>query len=76
MTPEPHKPADSPAEQANNVAKYSGIAFTMLAIIGLSAWLGTWLDGHFHNKTPYYTVGLMLLGLFVALYQVIRSLTK
>ena len=76
MTPEPHKSDDSPAEQASNVAKYSGIAFTMLAIIGLSAWLGTWLDGHFHNKTPYYTVGLMLLGLFVALYQVIRSLTK
>ncbi len=76
MAPEPHKPDDSPAEQANNVAKYSGIAFTMLAIIGLSAWLGTWLDGHFLNKTPYYTVGLMLLGLFVALYQVIRSLTK
>ena len=70
------KPDDSPAGQANSVAKYSGIAFTMLAIIGLSAWLGTWLDGHFQNKTPYYTVGLMLLGLFVALYQVIRSLTK
>ena len=76
MAPEPHKPDDSPAEQASNVAKYSGIAFTMLAIIGLSAWLGTWLDGHFHNKTPYFTVGLMVLGLFVALYQVIRSLTK
>ena len=76
MAPEPHKPDDSPAEQASSVAKYSGIAFTMLAIIGLSAWLGTWLDGHFHNKTPYFTVGLMVLGLFVALYQVIRSLTK
>ena len=71
-TPKPETPAD----QASNVAKYSGIAFTMLAIIGLSAWAGTWLDGHFHNKTPYYTVGLMVFGLFVALYQVIRSLTK
>ena len=75
MPPETPKP-DTPADQASNVAKYSGIAFTMLAIIGLSAWLGTWLDGHYHNKTPYYTVTLMLAGLFVALYQVIRSLTK
>ncbi|GAC1375872.1 MAG: hypothetical protein NVS3B25_05420 [Hymenobacter sp.] len=75
MNPDPLKP-ESSADQASNVAKYSGIAFTMLAIIGLSAWLGTWLDGHFQNKTPYYTVGLMVLGLFVALYQVIRSLTK
>ena len=75
MIPETPKP-ETPADQASNVAKYSGIAFTMLAIIGLSAWAGTWLDGHFHNKTPYYTVGLMVFGLFVALYQVIRSLTK
>ncbi|ALW84279.1 hypothetical protein AUC43_03690 [Hymenobacter sedentarius] len=75
MASEPTKP-ETPADQASNVAKYSGIAFTMLAIIGLSAWAGTWLDGHFHNTTPYYTVGLMVLGLFVALYQVIRSLTK
>lgn len=76
MTPDPPKPDDTSADQARSVAKYSGIAFTMLAIIGGSAWLGTWLDGHYHNKTPYYTVGLMLLGLFAALYHVIRSLTK
>jgi F0F1-type ATP synthase assembly protein I len=75
MSSEPPKPETS-ADQASNVAKYSGIAFTMLAIIGLSTWAGTWLDAHFHTKTPWYTVGLMLLGLFVALYQVIRSLTK
>lgn len=75
MSPEPPKP-DTPADQASSVAKYSGIAFTMLAIIGLSTWAGIWLDGHFHNTTPWYTLGLMLLGLFVALYNVIRSLTK
>lgn len=57
-------------------AKYSGIAFQMLAIIGLSAWLGTWLDGHFQTKNPWFTIGLMLFGLLAALFQVIRSLTK
>ena len=78
MTPNPDQPKqpDSAADQASNVAKYSGIAFQMLAIIGLSAWAGVWLDGHYQTKTPWFTVGLMLLGLFVALYQVIRSLTK
>ena len=75
MSPEPSKPETS-ADQASSVAKYSGIAFTMLAIIGLSTWAGIWLDGSFHNTTPWYTLGLMLLGLFVALYNVIRSLTK
>ncbi len=57
-------------------ARYSGIAFQMLAIIGLSTWLGVWLDAHFVAKTPWFTISLMLLGLLVALYQVIRSLTK
>lgn len=75
MPPESPKP-ETPADQASSVAKYSGIAFTMLAIIGLSTWAGTWLDGYFHHQNPWYTVGLMLLGLLLALYHVIRSLTK
>jgi len=78
MAADPTKPdaPDTPAEQASNLAKYSGIAFQMLAIIGLSTWAGVSLDKHYQTATPWYTVGLMLLGLFVALYQVIRSLTK
>ncbi|RZK19268.1 MAG: AtpZ/AtpI family protein, partial [Hymenobacter sp.] len=36
----------------------------------------TWLDGHFHNKNPWWTIGLMLFGVLGALYQVIRGLTK
>lgn len=48
----------------------------MLATIGLSTWAGYWLDGHFQNKTPWFTLSLMLLGLFAALYNVIRSVTK
>lgn len=55
--------------------KYSGLAFQMLAIIGGSAWLGTWLDDRFHTQ-PWLTIGLLLLGVFVAVFQVIRSLTK
>lgn len=57
------------------VMKYSGLAFQMLAIIGGSAWLGTWLDGKF-STSPWLTIGLLLLGVFVAVFQVIRSLTK
>jgi F0F1-type ATP synthase assembly protein I len=71
--------SETPPEGSNRFrafAKYSGMAFQMLAIIGLSAWLGTWLDGHFHSQNPWFTIGLMLLGLFIALFQVIRSLTK
>ena len=55
--------------------KYSGLAFQMLAIIGGGAWLGTWLDGRLHTQ-PWLTIGLLLLGVFLAVFQVIRSLTK
>ncbi|OGX81134.1 hypothetical protein BEN49_15995 [Hymenobacter coccineus] len=58
------------------IGKYSGIAFQMLATIGLSAWAGTWLDGHYRTQTPWFTIGLMLAGVLLALYQVIRSLTN
>ena len=69
-------PAPAGADRLRAVAKYSGIAFQMLATIGLSAWAGVWLDARYHTKMPWFTIGLMLLGVLVALYQVIRSLTK
>lgn len=69
----------TPQPTGNNrlqaVMKYSGLAFQMLAIIGGSAWLGTWLDGRM-STGPWLTIGLLLLGVFLAIFQVIRSLTK
>lgn len=74
----PPDDSDAPgsAGRLRAVAKYSGIAFQMLATIGLSAWAGIWLDRHFQTKTPWWTIGLMLFGVLVALWQVIRGLTK
>ena len=79
MATTPSKPAPSDAhDDARNssaLGKFSGIAVQMSAIIGLSTWAGVWLDGHFQTKTPWYTIGLTLTGIFGALYQVIRSAT-
>jgi ATP synthase protein I len=71
--PSDPKPASNSRLQA--VMKYSGLAFQMLAIIGGSAWLGYWLDGRI-GTGPWLTIGLLLLGVFAAVFQVIRSLTK
>jgi ATP synthase protein I len=68
-------PPPTGSNRLQAVMKYSGLAFQMLAIIGGSAWLGTWLDGRFHTS-PWLTIGLLLLGVFLAVFQVIRSLTK
>ncbi|UYZ61915.1 AtpZ/AtpI family protein [Hymenobacter weizhouensis] len=67
---------DGNADRLRAVARYSGIGAQMLATIGLSTWAGYWLDGHFRTQTPWFTLSLMLLGLFAALYNVIRSLTR
>jgi F0F1-type ATP synthase assembly protein I len=75
-TTTPNPEADDSARNNSAISKYSGIAVQMIAIIGLSTWAGIWLDGHFQNKTPWYTIGLTLTGIFGALYQVIRSATS
>jgi ATP synthase protein I len=67
------QPAGNSRLQA--VMKYSGLAFQMLGIIGGSAWLGYWLDGRFQTQ-PRLTIGLLVLGVFFAVFQVIRSHTK
>ncbi len=71
--PVPPPPPGSGRLQA--LMKYSGLAFQMLGIIGGSAWLGYWLDGRL-GTSPWLTIGLLLLGVFVAVFQVIRSLTR
>jgi ATP synthase protein I len=77
-TPSNSAPSDASEDARNSSAlgKFSGIAVQMIAIIGLSTWAGVWLDGHFQTKTPWYTIGLTLTGIFGALYQVIRSATS
>ena len=75
-TPPPAPDADETARNSSALAKYSGIAIQMFAIIGLSTWAGVWLDGHFQTTTPWYTIGLTLSGIFLALFQVIRSVTQ
>ncbi len=71
----PPKP-DSDSDRLRTVARYSGIGAQMAATIGLSTWAGYWLDQRFQSKTPWFTLGLMLLGLFAALYNVIRAVSK
>ena len=73
------EPAGKPSEGSSRgraMAKYSGIAFQMLGIIGGFTWLGMWLDERYQSNNPWFTVGLMLVGVFLAMFQIIRSLTK
>jgi hypothetical protein len=60
--------------QANNLAKFSGIAFQMVVIIGVFSFAGYKIDQSAHHKVQWVTAALSLTGVFISLYIVIRSI--
>ncbi|APG61459.1 hypothetical protein LPB144_10595 [Christiangramia salexigens] len=59
--------------QPNKYLSFVNIAFQMGIIIAAGVFIGIWLDEKFPNKYSAYTISLSLLGVFIALYQVYRS---
>jgi len=67
---------DDTGKQANNFAKYTGIAFQMLATIGLFTFIGYKIDeNQGHDKSTFAAL-LGFLGVIASLFMVVRSLTK
>ena len=60
----------------NDFAKYSGIAFQMVAIIGLTTWGGIKLDKLAGFETPVFTIILSLFGVIAAIYTAIKDFIK
>ncbi|WP_373057259.1 AtpZ/AtpI family protein [Zunongwangia sp. H14] len=56
--------------------EFVNIAFQMGIIIAAGVFLGIWLDGKFPNKYSGFTIGVSLLGVFIALYQVYRGISN
>jgi F0F1-type ATP synthase assembly protein I len=52
------------------------MATSMGVTIGLGVWLGMKLDEHWSLETPWATITGALLGVTIATYRVIQSLTK
>lgn len=57
----------------NDFARYSGIAFQMIAIILITTWGGIKLDKITGTEKPVFTIILSLLGVFAAIYTVIKD---
>ncbi len=49
------------------------MAFQMGATIGIFTFIGKKIDGHYATETPYWTVGFALLGVFTALYFLLKD---
>lgn len=61
-------------KEATNFARYTGIGFQMLAIIGVMTFIGYKIDSYRHSEKLFFTAIFGLLGVIVSLYQVVRSL--
>lgn len=61
-------------DQRNKYLVFVNIAFQMGIIIAIGVFAGIWLDDQFPNKYSAYTISLSLLGVFISLYQVFRSI--
>ena len=57
-------------------AKYTGVAFQMMAIIGASAFIGYKVDQYYDNKTQWVTALACVLGVCLSIYQTIRQLKQ
>ena len=67
---------DQSKKGATNFAKYTGIAFQMLATIALFSFIGYKIDEHKGNEKLIFTAILGLIGVIVSLISVVRSLNK
>ena len=67
---------NKPNVPLNKYLEFVNIAFQMGIIIAAGVLLGIWLDKKFPNDFSGFTIGVSLLGVFIALYQVISRVIK
>ncbi len=72
----PDKDEPKPTEQVNAYARWGGIAFQMMAMIGLGVWGGMWLDKAMELTFPAFTLGLALIAVVGSMYLVYRQAIK
>ncbi|WP_353088271.1 AtpZ/AtpI family protein [Flavobacterium sp.] len=66
----------SPKKQPNRWIALLNIPLQMGIIIFLFSLLGQWLDSKYPNSNQWYTKGVTVFGVFVALYNVYRQVQE
>jgi len=67
---------DSQKQAFGNYAKYTGVAFQMMAIIGGSAFVGYKIDQWYDHKVQWVTAIACVLGVCLSIYQTIKQLKE
>jgi F0F1-type ATP synthase assembly protein I len=63
-----------PKEQLNTFARFSGLGFQMIVIIGIGSFIGVKLDENYPNKHNLYTIILSLTSVILAIAFIIRRI--
>lgn len=71
-----NKQNDNPNKQGNAYIKFTGMAFQMVIIIGAFAFGGYKIDEAAYHAVKWVTAALALIGVFISLYLVIRSVKE
>ena len=69
-------PKNKEEKSVNELSRYMGMGFQMLAIIVVFTYLGYKLDAYAGTKQPIYAALLSALGVLIALWQMIRLAKK
>lgn len=70
---------ENPNPKKNNYRKWlvlMNIPFQMGVIIFLFSYLGNWLDAKYPNPNGIYVKTITMLGVAIALYNVIKQVSK
>lgn len=60
-------------KEVSAYAKYTGLAFQMIAVIGIFAFVGYKIDEATQHTTKWVTASMSLVGVFASLYLVFRA---
>lgn len=67
---------NKPKGPRDKYLEFVNIALQMGLIIAAGVYAGIWLDGKYPNEFSGFTIGVSLLGVFIALYLVIRKVMQ
>ena len=65
-----------PKNRLNNYARFTGIGFQMLVIIGLGVFAGIKLDESYPNEYQLFTIICSLAAIGIAMYSVIKQVAN
>lgn len=75
MTDPNESKKQKPSSKINNYARFTGIGFQMIAIIGLGSYGGVKLDEAYPNNYSIWTIVCSLASVGIAMYFVVKQVT-